>query len=82
MRYITKDEDGRNGHNTYFYSPESKAYLDECGGRLAQLTADYDGSVPEDVLADFMESVDKRRANTADPALMDEIDSFLTELHL
>lgn len=56
---ITKSEAGRNGHNTYFYSPESQAYLSECSAN-----------------PDMIPTMDKFRANTADPILIDEIDGF------
>ena len=77
VEYITKSEPGRNGHNTYFYSPDSQAYLSECVDRLAALKGEHGGDIPDDVLADFMASIDKRRANTADPELIEEIDGFL-----
>ena len=79
VEYITESEPGRNGHNTYFYSPESQAYLAECADKLAALQSEYGENVPEDVLSDFMAGVDKRRANTADPVLIDEIDAFLSD---
>jgi pimeloyl-ACP methyl ester carboxylesterase len=76
VRYLVRDEDGRNGHNDYFYSRESQAYLQECNDALASLKAEYHGEIPSDVLREFMDGIDKRRANTADPFLIDEIDSF------
>ena len=79
VEYILKDEPGRDGHNSYFYSPESQAYLGECANGLAALVDDYDEDVPADALDAFMRTVDKHRANTADPVLMDEMDGFLAE---
>lgn len=61
---VTKTDAGRNGHNDYFYSPESQSYLDECADRL-EADPEFD-----------IGSVDKSRANTADPVLIDEIDGF------
>lgn len=79
VSYITKSETGRNGHNTYFYSPEAQEYLAKCGEELAELKAEYGDDIPEDVLGEFMASIDKTRANTADPVLIDEVDSFFRE---
>lgn len=78
VEYIVKDEPNRNGHNSYFYSTESQAYLEECGAQLTALTDGYDGDLPESALANYLETVDKWRANTADPVLIGEIDSFFT----
>ena len=79
VRYIVKDEPGRDGHNTYFYLPESWDYYRECSGQLQDLQEQYDGAVPDDVLAEFLAGVDKKRANEADPQLIDEIDAFFAE---
>lgn len=69
-------EPGRSEHNSYFYSPESQAYLAKCGETLQQLL-DENGDDPNasEVVA-FMNTVDKRKANTADPVLIEEIDGF------
>lgn len=75
--YSQKSDPGRDGHNTYFYSPESQAYLAECAEGLSALQAQYGQDIPSDVLQSFMDGIDKRRANTADPALINEIDEFL-----
>ena len=74
---ITFTEPGRSEHNSYFYSVESQSYLNEYGKKLQQLL-DENGDDPNapEVVA-FMSGVDKHKANTADPALIDEIDSFL-----
>ena len=76
VKYVIKDEPGRDGHNTYFYSPESTAYLAECRERLSEIEGSSDDPTRQNELDAFMASVDKRRANTADPVLMDEVDSF------
>lgn len=76
---ITKATPKRSGHNNYFYSPESQAYLDECADTLQQMLDenDDDASAPE--VTTYLASVDLVRANTADPKLVDEIDGFLTQ---
>ena len=67
-------EPGRAEHNTYFYSVESQRYLNECNEKLQQLL-DENGDDPNasEVKA-FLATVDKRKANTADPGFIEEID--------
>ena len=74
----TRAEPGRSGHNDYFYSRESQRYLNECAEQL-QVLLDENGDDPTspEVVA-FVESVDKLKANTADPGLIDEVNSFLS----
>lgn len=74
----TRAEPGRSGHNDYFYSRESQRYLNECSEQL-QMLLDENGDDPTspEVVA-FTESVDKLKANTADPGLINEVNSFLS----
>ncbi len=78
-RFIVKDEKGRNGHNSYFYTKESSEYLAEKTKQLQDLNDKYAGEIPKGTLDEFLAGVDKVRANTADPVLIDEMDAFLSE---
>ena len=73
----TKTEPERDGHNNYFYSHESQAYLDECSATLLAMLDENgdDPTAPE--VQSYLASVDLVRANTADPALIAKIDDFL-----
>ena len=73
----TIDTPGRNGHNNYFYSPESQAYLDECSSALQEMLDENGDDVTAPEVQNYLAEVDLVRANTADPALIDEIDDFL-----
>ena len=53
--------------------------LNQAIDKLDALEAQYGDPLPQDKLDEFLASVDKRRANTADPVLIDEIDSFFRE---
>lgn len=77
--YVTKSEENRNGHNTYFYSPESQAYLNDVMEGLSEIAKGYGGlnAIPQNVFEAYRATVDLRKANTADPVLIDQIDSFL-----
>lgn len=69
-------EPGRSGHNDYFYSRESQAYLDECATELQRLLDENDGVPTAPEVTAYVETIDKLRANTADPELIGEIDRF------
>ena len=75
---LPESEPGRDGHNDYFYSPASQAYLNEKTAELEKLTLQYPDGIPSGVLAEFMAGVDKKRANTADPSLIEAIDEFFS----
>ena len=79
LSLVTMDVPGRDGHNNYFYAPESKAYLDECVQKLQDMLDENGDDVQADDVQSFMASVDLRKANTADPELMATIDQFLGE---
>lgn len=74
-------EDGRNGHNTYFYSRESQEYLNECGEKLNRILEENGGDSTAPEVTAYLASVDKMKANTANPELIDRVDSFLS-LHM
>lgn len=78
--YCTIDVEGRNGHNSYFYSVESAQYLADKNAELAELKSQYPDGVPDDVLDTFMGNFDMRRANEASPELISIIDDFLTQV--
>ena len=81
VSYIVEDVEGRNGHNSYFYSVESQDYLDECAAAFLEFAEDYGGvdKVAPEAVSSFRDSIDLKRANTADPALMDLMDAFLVQ---
>ncbi len=77
IKLVTLSDPGRDGHNSYFYSPESQAYLNECAAALQGMLDENGDDTSEPKVQEYLASVDLKRANTADPALIDEIDSFL-----
>jgi len=78
ISFIVKEEPGRSGHNDYFYSPKSQAYLNECADALQALLDENGDDVTAPEVQDYLKTVDLLAANTADPALVDEIDAFLS----
>ena len=79
VNLLTKTDAGRSGHNDYFYSRESQAYLNECADALAKLLEENGNDAESPAIREYLARVDMRAANTADPALIDEIDSFFRE---
>lgn len=75
-RDMTMSEEGRNGHNDYFYSPQSQAYLNAKTEELDALVESSGGELSDEEFSAFRAQVDIEAANTADPGLMDTIDSF------
>lgn len=69
---------GRSGHSTYFYSPESQTYLGECSEGLQKLLDENGDDTEAPEVKAYLASIDKLKANTADPTLIDEIDAFLS----
>lgn len=78
VEYLPRTEQGRNGHNSYFYSVEANEYGAQKRAELDALTERYSGDIPDDVLESFYADYDVLRANTADPELISIIDDFLT----
>lgn len=75
----TLSEPGRDGHNDYFYSRESQQYLNECSIELARLLEAADGNVDAPEVQAYVAGVDKLRANTANPELVNDIDAFFAQ---
>ena len=78
VEYLSMDEPGRNGHNSYFYSAESNDYLNEKAAELDELERQHPDGLPVDAVESFMADFDRERANVANPELIDAIDAFLT----
>ena len=79
VQYLSFDEPGRDGHNSYFYAAEANEYLNEKAAELEKLKEQEPDGGPDEVLASFMGDFDPARANAANPALIDAIDTFLAE---
>ena len=79
VEYLTLDEPGRDGHNSYFYTVRANEYLAEKNAEASQLEEQYPDGLPDEMIAEFMAGFDAKRANEADPDLMNAIDGFLTE---
>ena len=63
VRFLVFDEPGRDGHNSYFYTEEATAYLKKKASELEALEGLYSDGIPEQVVREFMEGYDAKRAN-------------------
>lgn len=78
VQYFTFSEEWRNGHNTYFYDADANAYFGQKSDEFAAIIDEYDTEIPDDVLAAFQADYDIKRANVANPELIDMLDSFFS----
>lgn len=79
VQYLAIEEPGRDGHNSYFYSAAANDYLNEVGAEYKELQEKYPDGVPESEISELMKGYDAKKANEANPDLVNAIDKFLTE---
>ncbi len=78
IRFAVMEGEGRNGHNDYFYSPESQAYLNGCASDLQEMLDENGDDASDPAVQGYLRNVDMKKANMADPELIDEVDAFLS----
>lgn len=76
VEYIVRSQEGQNGHNSLFQSPDSIAYREEINQAYEALYEQYGGEIPDDVKAAFYAPIDKRRASAVDGEFMDSVLDF------
>ena len=76
---VTCDEKGRDGHNTYFFSLDAQTYFNECTAKMQEIIERNGGDENAPEVVEYRKHVDVAKANTADPELVDAIDTFLGE---
>ena len=81
VEYHVFSESGRNGHNSFFYTEEYRAYKDDVlVPRQEEVFASYgkDTVVPDSVREAFYASIDKELYNGTSPELVNLIDGFFS----
>ncbi len=68
--------EGQNGHNSIFLDQDSLDYVKEVNRRYAELYESHQKNVPNEVRAEFFDSVDRDLINTPNLDLMEEINAF------
>jgi len=77
--YITRNEEGRDGHNTLYRSETAVEYVSEVNEAYDELNTEYEGEIPEEEKKVFYAGVDKFRTSELDVELMDEIHQFFED---
>lgn len=78
--YKVFDEEGRNGHNSYFYTPEYKKYKEEfITPKLDELENKYGDDIPDDEYIKFVDMIDKEMYNSTNDELIKLIDDFFSK---
>ena len=81
VEYHVFSESGRNGHNSFFYTEEYRAYKEDVlVPRQEEVVASYgkDTVVPDSVREAFYASIDKELYNGTSPELVNLIDGFFS----
>lgn len=77
VEYKVFSEEDRNGHNSYFNTPEYTEYKKMILTPLQdEINEKYNNNVPEEERIRFYESIDKELYNGFNPELVELIDSF------
>lgn len=80
VEYKVFSEEGRNGHNTYFYTPEYKEYKEKVlTPKSEALKEKYGSDIPDDELEEYYSSIDKELYNGFNQEIIDLIDVFFTK---
>lgn len=78
--YKVFDEEGRNGHNSYFYTPEYKKYKEEVlTPKSDELEKKYGEDIPDDEYISFINMIDKDLYNSTNDELVELIDDFFSK---
>lgn len=80
VKYKVFDEEGRNGHNTYFYTPEYKEYKASYVTPVQnELREKYGKNIPDEEREKLYDMIDKELYNGFNPELISLIDGFLRD---
>ena len=80
VKYVTYSEEGRDGHSSYFYTPEYKEYYEkEVDPAWQELQDKYGDDIPREENIKFIESIDRELYNGFNQELIDLIDDFFSE---
>ena len=79
VEYIVRSKPQQNGHNSLFQSLDSIRYVEELQKEYDEIYERYSGEIPEEVLREFYEPVDKFRATAVDEEFMVSVAAFYQE---
>lgn len=77
VQYYTFSEEGRNSHNSFFYTPEYAEYKAEyIDPRREEIKEEYGDDIPDEVREEFAASIDPELYNGTSDELVDLISGF------
>lgn len=74
--YIICDKIGRDGHNTLYMSQYSVTYRLRKNEEAKALREQYNGDIPDEVLREFYDSIDREEYNMLDDEFMQRVVNF------
>lgn len=78
-QYVTRDQEGQDGHTSLFIARESLDYTEEVNREYDALWEQYGGEIPDEVNAAFYGGVDKFRTSRLDETFMGRVTAFYQE---
>lgn len=80
VEYKIFTDEGRNGHSSYFYTPEYKDYRENVLiPKMNEINEKYDNNAPDEVWEEYYQSIDKTLYNGFNQELIDLINDFFTK---
>lgn len=80
VQYKICDQAPQNDHSHLFASLDAIAYEEQLNGELEELKASYDDEIPDDVIADFYDRVDKQKLSELDAQFMEDVLNFYEQV--
>lgn len=77
VKYMVCSKEGQDDHNNLFMSESSIAYRKSLQEEYEIMDEKYDGQIPEGVLGDWYEEVDRLKASKLDEVFMQDVYDFL-----
>jgi len=76
VQYKVCDGEKQNDHNWLYMSRGAIDYLDGVDKEYEKLSDKYEGSIPEDIRAEFYSKIDKQKASELDETFMQDVLEF------
>lgn len=78
-KFVTRDEEGLNGHVTLFISDEAAKYSIEKSEVWDKLDEEYDGNIPKDIEAEYYDNIDKTKMSQLDEQYLETVLAFFKD---
>lgn len=75
-KFMLYENEENAGHTTLLFTKEANDYREEIHDEYEHLTTLYNGEIPEDIEAEFLNSIDSMKAQSANTELLKTITEF------